>query len=148
MLSQVLHQYPHVSSSRKLRDLYDTYHNEQTDPPFEQCKEAFLAVMDVLLQPVFLVIDALDEYQIGNVSASIALVQDLETLDISLLITSRTVIPFSEDSYYILEIRASEHDVHATAARALERSAVGTLLRQRGLLDEMSTRIATQAAGM
>lgn len=62
---------------------------------------------------MFVVIDALDEYQIGKVSARIALVKDLETLGINLLVTSRNTIPLTEGSFRSLKILSSKDDIHS-----------------------------------
>lgn len=59
----------------------------------------------------YVVIDALDEFASEDFSSALALVKDLEGLDVKLLVTSRYSFSFIRDHSLKIEVSASETDI-------------------------------------
>lgn len=146
LLSQLLEQRPALSSCEKLAEaLYITYHKTNTTPPFQRSAEAFIEAK-AGFQRVFIVIDALDEYSIGELGPPMELVRDSEELGTSLLIISRITIPFTEGTYTSLPISAIGNDVCIYVSKALGRKhfSRGRADRFEGVVDQ----VASSAQGM
>lgn len=148
LLSQLVEQRPALSSHQHLQSFYEAYHNEPTLPPFQRCNMVFQAVR-VEFEGVFIVVDALDEYQVGNLSAETAIVEHLESFGASRLVTSRNGVPFTAGSYLECRITASEEDVKNMIVRRLARPSAGEALHQSSMsLEDVADIAFTRAQGM
>lgn len=163
-LRQILEYRTFAAPGQELTELFNTYsevgdympeqYNSQRDISSDylpSLKRARAALQQELLRfgRVFVVVDALDEYRVGDSSAPKELVRELELLRASLLITSRNEVPFMRGTYERCTIVAAARDVETFVTRTMESKSIGDLLRQQdGLSDEIIRAIVKQTQGM
>lgn len=77
---------------------------------------------------VFLVVDALDEYRSGSPEDQTRLVQELESFGVSLLITSRSAVPFTGE-HASCEVSATPGDIRRFAGTTLSMGDLQNILK-------------------
>lgn len=149
-LGQILQSSAFQALSPEFVKFYRTYRNE-TCPPNHQRAKQVLRIELKRFQRAFIVIDALDEFRVGDPNKQKTLVKELETLGASILITSRSPIPFTPRTFFSCEIRASRNDIR-TFVTATIREGPGILdqiLAQReGLTERVVDSVTAQADGL
>ncbi|TFK96132.1 hypothetical protein BDV98DRAFT_340020 [Pterulicium gracile] len=138
LLRQVLGKDPKFTVPNELlRVLVLNHDSVERLPPYQLLRPS---LMQAIQQPdlVYLVIDALDEYHVGDVAAQTELVQELPTLGVKLLVTSRFQVPFKQGNAGSCKMSAFPDDVRAFITQRMENSYLGEILsRSDGLLHEV-----------
>lgn len=115
-----------------------------------------------LLQPIliqdlsgndftYVVVDALDEYHTGDVVAQTELIREMETLNVNILVTSHSHVPFryGVGNVASCNISATPDDIRAFVNHSMEKSNLGDVLRRSsGMLEEVGETAVLKADGM
>lgn len=145
LLSRILESLGNTRSTKEVSQLFERYKSRACLPSQEDARNALQQEL-ARREPVYVVIDALDEYRPSDASAQKSLVYDLESLGVKLLITSRTPIPLTFGTHGMCEIWASDEDVAAFASSVISRGILGEVLGDRK--DDIIQAIRAQAMGM
>jgi ankyrin repeat protein len=147
LLSQVMEH--HQPSSSQVVRLYKAY-NLRPDllPRHDHVK----AALKQELQPfgrIYVVVDALDEFDTEQPARCVELIREVEDLGASVLVTSRTHIPFTPGTFTQCEIRASSTDVETYIDARISAGTVASVLKRDLLLArQVATTISSRADGM
>ncbi|TFK96153.1 hypothetical protein BDV98DRAFT_597930 [Pterulicium gracile] len=99
----------------------------------------------------YIVVDALDEYNIGDVVAQTEFIRELETLNVKILVTSRSHVPFKQKlgNFASCKISALPDNIRAFVNYSMEKSYLGDVLRRGdGTLDEVREAAVNKADGI
>ena len=99
-------------------------------------------------EEAFIVVDALDEYRLGDGDASLSLVRHLQSLDVRLLLTSRSPVSTASIKQFItVTVSPGEEDVRAYVQhRTIDRLA-DNLSRVPTLLEEILPVVLEKSKG-
>lgn len=90
LLCQLLEESPAFSLPEEPLLLFAPQHgSDDRLPTYELLRPALVQTLS-RNAPTYIIIDALDEYHVGDVIAQTELIRELETLNFNLLVTSRT----------------------------------------------------------
>jgi len=150
-LLKQLAQYKH-SLPENVKLLYDKYKKQRTQPSFDEIFSALQSAA-TLYSRVFIVVDALDEYQAINGERE-RLILGLFSLQakcgVNIFATSRFMLPEVEKHFKertSLEIRASEEDVRKYLDRHIP-ELPGAVFQSQELQEKIKTAIVNAVDGM
>ncbi|TFK97529.1 hypothetical protein BDV98DRAFT_257738 [Pterulicium gracile] len=125
--------------SEELSNFYDTCRTSPTGPAPNWERAAVVPQHGLARFPrVYVIIDALDEYRVSNAPAQQQLIRELETLNVSLLVTSRHPVVFTSEESMEIEIRASTDDVKMYVTEEMAKDLLTEVFRGRsGMAQEV-----------
>lgn len=136
--------------SEELSNFYDTCRTSPTGPAPNWERAAVVPQHGLARFPrVYVIIDALDEYRVSNAPAQQQLIRELETLNVSLLVTSRHPVVFTSEESMEIEIRASTDDVKMYVTEEMAKDLLTEVFRGRsGMAQEVMETIVENTGDM
>lgn len=110
LLGQIVHHRGDLSHS--MSALYDEYRSlPNTVPPLNTILNALVSEIRAINTPVYLIVDALDEFSSTNDGRHQQLVEQLEKFRVPLMVISRKPVPFTTEPRAYVGIYANDEDI-------------------------------------
>lgn len=152
LLCQVLQEAPTFTPSEELLKNFALQHDSADRlATYELLRPVLLPALSRIHTVTYIVIDALDEYHVGDVVPRTELIRELETLNVRISVTSRSGVPFKHklENFASCPISALPDDIRAFVNDSMEKSYLGDVLRRcDGMLEEVREFAVNKADGM